>query len=217
MSGSVKEIESSAYRNEFIDVLQRLVKAMPDYEELVFFVKVVKEHFLTDLKKGSPDIIVLGSNIPEELVLAAGKKHYWVLGGSRISSMWADDMVPRDTDPVSRSSLGYFKSGVAEKSLVLVPLVNDSTRKLAYMLKLMGLKVHTFHFPPLKNRDSIKEWNRQYEACRSVIDKAGPGKNHGESGAGEKTDSRISEGVSGDYERNQQNVYSGELLLCGRS
>lgn len=171
MSGSVKEIESSAYRNEFIDVLQRLVKAMPDYEELVFFVKVVKEHFLTDLKKGSPDIIVLGSNIPEELVLAAGKKHYWVLGGSRISSMWADDMVPRDTDPVSRSSLGYFKLGVAEKSLVLVPLVNDSTRKLAYMLKLMGLKVHTFHFPPLKNRDSIKEWNRQYEACRSAIAK----------------------------------------------
>lgn len=84
----------------------------------------------TDLKEGGPDIIVLGSNIPEELVLAAGKKHYWVSGGSRISSIWADDMVPRDTDPVSRSSLGYLKSGFAEKSLVLVPLVNDSTTNL---------------------------------------------------------------------------------------
>ena len=58
--------------------------------------------------------------------------------------MWADDIVPRDTDPVSRSGLGYLKSGFAKHALILIPLVNDSSRKLAYMLKTMGLKVHTF-------------------------------------------------------------------------
>ena len=83
--------------------------------------------------------------------------------------MWADDIVPRDTDPVSRSGLGYLKSGFAKHALILIPLVNDSSRKLAYMLKTMGLKVHTFHFPPVKNKDSMEEWNRQYEACRSAV------------------------------------------------
>ena len=66
-------------------------------------------------------------------------------GGSRVSSMWADDAVPRDKDPVSRSSLGYLKSCFTESTLILVPLVNDSTRKLAYILKSEGLKVHTVH------------------------------------------------------------------------
>ena len=45
---------------------------------------LVKEHFLTDLKKGSPDIIVLGSNIPEELILAARTAQYWILGGAGV-------------------------------------------------------------------------------------------------------------------------------------
>lgn len=83
--------------------------------------------------------------------------------------MWVDDIVPRDTDPVSRSGLGYAVSGFAEKSLVLVPLVSDSTRKLAYILKSMGFKVHTFHFPTIKDAQAFLEWNRQYEACRKAV------------------------------------------------
>lgn len=157
------------YNKEIMDTLQKIVKIMPAYKELVFFVKAVRDHFLMDFEKYSPKIIVLGSNIPEELVLASGTMPYWVLGGSRASSMWADDIVPRDTDPVSRSNLGYLKYGFAKRALILIPLIGDSSRKLAYILKAMGLKVHTFHFPPVKNEDSMEEWNRQYEACRSAI------------------------------------------------
>ena len=83
--------------------------------------------------------------------------------------MWADDIVPRDTDPVSRSGLGYIFSGYAKKSLILIPLVSDSTRKLAYILKSRGLKVHTCHFPPVKDAQSLLEWRRQYEACRNAV------------------------------------------------
>lgn len=83
--------------------------------------------------------------------------------------MWADDMVPRDTDPVSRSGLGYILSGFAGKSLILIPLVSDSTRKLAYILKSRGFKVHTFHFPPVKDAQTLWEWRRQYEACRDAV------------------------------------------------
>lgn len=83
--------------------------------------------------------------------------------------MWADDIVPRDTDPVSRSGLGSIVSGFAENALILIPLVNDSTRKLAYILKSKGLKVHTFHFSPVKGAQTVLEWRRQYEACREAV------------------------------------------------
>ena len=39
-------------------------------------------HYLTDLEKNDSDIVVIGSNIPQELVLASGKIPYWILGGS---------------------------------------------------------------------------------------------------------------------------------------
>ena len=119
--------------------MQKLVKGMPAYKEFVFFVKCVRDYYLANFEKGGPDIAVIGSGIPEELVLASGKRPYWILGGSRVSSMWADDAVPRDTDPVSRSSLGYLKSCFTERTLILVPLVNDSARKLAYILKSEGV------------------------------------------------------------------------------
>lgn len=161
--------ELSAYKKEIADVLKKILKLMPAYKELRFFAESVVRHYYTDVEKGSPDIVVIGSNIPEELILAAGTAPYWILGGSRASSMWVDGIVPRDTDPVSRSCLGYAVSGFAEKSLVLVPLVSDSTRKLAYILKSMGFKVHTFHFPPVKDAQSLAEWNRQYEDCRNAV------------------------------------------------
>ncbi|MDE7184974.1 MAG: 2-hydroxyacyl-CoA dehydratase family protein [Lachnospiraceae bacterium] len=162
-------VNLSAYKKELKDVLQRLVETMPAYKELRFFIKCVINHYLTDLKKNNSGIVVVGSNIPEELVLVSGKMPYWILGGSRVSSMWADDIVPRDTDPVSRSGLGYIRSGFAEKSLILIPLVSDSTRKLAYILKSGGFKIHTFHFPPVKDDQMLLEWRRQYEACRDAV------------------------------------------------
>ena len=169
MTDMENKVNLSAYKKEMKDVLQRLVKTMPAYKELRFFVECVINHNLTDLEKDSSDIVVIGSNIPEELVLVSGKMPYWILGGSRVSSMWADDMVPRDTDPVSRSGLGYILSGFAGKSLILIPLVSDSTRKLAYILKSRGFKVHPFHSPPVKDAQTLWEWRRQYEACRDAV------------------------------------------------
>ena len=101
-------MKTDTYKKEIIDTMQKIVKTMPAYKELVFFVKAVRSHYLADFEAYSPKIIVLGSNIPEELVFASGVMLYWILGGSRSSSMWADDLVPRDTDSVSRSGLGYW-------------------------------------------------------------------------------------------------------------
>lgn len=151
MPDFISKIKSSSYKEEAKDTLQQVVKIMPAYKEFDFFVNTMREHYLDDLEKGNRNIVVVGSDIPEELVCTTGTMPYWSLGGSRISAMWADDIVPRDTDPVSRSCLGYLNAGFAEKSLILIPLINDSARKITYILKSMGLDVHAFHFPPIKN------------------------------------------------------------------
>lgn len=169
MTDIENRVNLSSYKKEMKDVLKRLVKTMPAYKELRFFVECVINHYLKNFEENSSEIVVIGSNIPEELVLVSGKMPYWILGGSRVSSIWADDMVPGDTDPVSRSGLGYILSGFAKKSLILIPLVSDSTRKLAYILKSRGFKVHTFHFPPVKDAQTFWEWRRQYEACRDAV------------------------------------------------
>lgn len=156
----------NSYKREITDELQKIKSEIFSHTEFDFFLKEVESHYLYDFTN-CPKIIVIGSSIPEELLCGTGA--YYILGGSKISSMWADDVVPRDTDPVSKSSFGYIKSGFAKKSLILIPLINDNTRKLAYILKSMGLKVHMVHFPPIKDNASLKEWKRQYEACWSAI------------------------------------------------
>ena len=93
MSDIENRVNLSSYKKEVKDVLKRLVKTMPAYKELRFFVECFINHYLPDLEKDSSDIVVIGSNIPEELVLVSGKMPYWILGGSRVSSMWADNML----------------------------------------------------------------------------------------------------------------------------
>lgn len=97
MSDHINGIKSRPYRKEIIDTLQKLVKGMSAYKEFVFFVKCVRDYHLADFEKGRPDLAVIGSGIPEELVLASGKRPYWILAGSRVNSMWADDAdIPKE-------------------------------------------------------------------------------------------------------------------------
>lgn len=160
---------TESYGKEILEAIAQIAERSPFQEELSYFLNAAHKHFVDDIKQPAPPLVVLGSSIPEELVCTGGRSPYWVLGGSRASSLWADGDVPRDTDPVSRSSLGYFNSGFGKDSLILVPLVSDSSRKLAYLLKTDGFKVHTFHFPPVKDQFFRTEWERQYESCRRAI------------------------------------------------
>ena len=74
--------ETDSYKKEIMDTLQKLIKGLPAYKEFVYFVKCVGNHYLTAFEKENPDIVVIDSDIPEELVLVSGRMPYWVLGGS---------------------------------------------------------------------------------------------------------------------------------------
>lgn len=159
--------------NELDEVIEKLLDCLPPYADVKFFVDTVRMHdCFEDSHNAKPDLIILGTGIPEELIHASGATPYWILGGSRTLSVYADDSVPRDTDPVSRAMLGCLQNDMIDfpkNTLILVPLVNDSSRKLAYILKAKGHCVQPVFIPPTGGRDSEKELCRQAEICADAI------------------------------------------------
>ena len=115
--------------------------------------------------------MILGSAFPEELVYAFGITPYWVLGGSLQTGAWAGELAPRDADPVSRSILGFLlgMGEMARDALILLPIVSDSTRKLAYLLRREGLKVHMLDIPPVEDESAARKYERQLELCVEAI------------------------------------------------
>ncbi|HEX9061651.1 MAG TPA: 2-hydroxyacyl-CoA dehydratase family protein, partial [Clostridia bacterium] len=61
-------------------------------------------------------ISIMGLNIPEEMIYAVGAVPVWTLGGSPEMAALADKYVARDTDAVSKSSLGLILSAMSSAS-----------------------------------------------------------------------------------------------------
>ena len=159
---------ASSYESENMDTLRTLFNESSQIEAIRYFLNTTYLYFKADnMKKRQPQVMVLGSSIPEELIYAAGAKPFWILGGSLGTVAWSDDLVPRDTDPVSRSMLGFllndhFDLGAA--ALIIVPITCDSSRKMAYLLRAAGKKVVTVDIPPDKS-DPLAglKWRGQME------------------------------------------------------
>lgn len=163
----------SSKEDEFGQAFEKLLGCLPPYKEINFFLNLVHRHCSFDgTYSKKPRLLILGSSVPEELIYASGAKPYWILGGSRTLSAFADDSVPRDTDPVSRAMLGSLQGGMGDfpkDALILIPLINDSSRKIAYILKEKGYLVHTVYIPPIQGRASDYELFRQGEALADAV------------------------------------------------
>ena len=64
---------------------------------------------------------------------------------------WADDLTPRDTDPFSRSSLGWLVNPefeLTKDALIVTAVSSDSRRKLVSVLQSAGRKVLALDVPP---------------------------------------------------------------------
>lgn len=119
------------------------------------------------LKRWRTEVAVLGSGVPDELVYSFTRQPFWALGGSLSTAHCADALVPRDTDPMSRSALGFLLNpafDLASDALVIVPAVSDSARKLAYLLKSRLKKVITVDYPPEKSAaGALEKYNAQMD------------------------------------------------------
>ncbi len=153
----LQEKEASAYEAEYQNIAERLMREMPPFKETEQLLELVQTHFsLAARRAQQPKVMILGSGFPEELVHAFGITPYWVLGGGLQTGAWAGELAPRDADPVSRSILGFLlgMEEMADNALILLPIVSDSTRKLAYLLRRAGLKAGQQH---LKFSDNMVE------------------------------------------------------------
>ena len=112
-----------------------------------------------------PEVLVLGPGIPEALLRAFHIHYRYLLGGSHTMTAWSDELVPRDTDPVSRSILGSIFAPEGARfagSLFIIPVSSDSMRKIAYLLKEEGRRIVTLDVPPdHADPRSIAMWEKQ--------------------------------------------------------
>ena len=164
--------KSDNFDKEYCESLNRLYNDNINLSELKWFFNRAYD-WAYETYSLSPDVVLLGTAIPEELIIASGANPYWIIGGSLGSVAWSDDLVPRDTDPVSRSIAGYINrpEGVNfSDSLFIIPLINDSMRKIAYDLKSSGRKVCLIDVPPDRNdKYAVEKYAAQLKAMSSAV------------------------------------------------
>ena len=172
----MKETQANAYKKEYFDTINRLWHDNAGLTELKYFLDTMYQWCSEEQRKNAaPKVVILGTSVPEELVMAAGAEPYFIIGGSLGSVSWSDELVPRDTDPVSRSVLGYIhQPGGADfsDSLFIVPLTSDSMRKIAFELKEEGRKVFVVDIPPDRtNIHAQKNFQMQMLSMTDMIAK----------------------------------------------
>lgn len=146
------ELYRDLYKEEVLSALNRLWKENGSVKGFRYFADTAYRYSVLGLSaEVQPEVIILGPGIPEALLRAFHIHYRYLLGGSHTMTAWSDELVPRDTDPVSRSILGsiYAPEGARfAGSLFIIPVNSDSMRKIAYLLKEEGRKIFTLDVPP---------------------------------------------------------------------
>lgn len=167
--------KTTMFDKEYSDTLNRLYNDNLHFNHFKWFLDTAYDWAYSQKR---PDVVLLGTEIPEELVIASGATPYWLIGGSAGSTVWSDELVPRDTDPVSRSILGYIhrlNGADFSDTLFIIPLINDAMRKIAYELKSEGRKICLVDISPDRN-DSYapQKYTKQLKAmCGAVSEHMG--------------------------------------------
>lgn len=112
---------------------------------------------------------------PEELIYAAGAIPIRLSGGSYEGASIGDEMVPRDTCPVVKSSIGCTKTGIPSLyeacDVIIVPTTCDSKRKMAEELS-QNKTVWTMEVPHIKDDENQRRiWFEHIIALKNNLEK----------------------------------------------
>ena len=142
------------------DVCEQHMESISCIPEARYFIEQIRNYYRPEvLKETNPQVIVLGTDFPGEIIHAlTGKPPYWIFGGNNVFTSVSDEDVPRDTDPVTRAALGQLlvMEQAKESALVVVPCYSDAQRKTAYYLQQHGWKVVTVWIPAVKDAATHK-------------------------------------------------------------
>lgn len=120
-------------------------------DALTYFFRLAEGYFGllgTDRRR---EALILGDSFPEELLWANRIFPHWVIGGGFSVGSAIDSRVPRDADWISRSMLGYVENYLEEtdkKTPVIIPIIGDNQRKIAYLLREEGRNVIPIDITP---------------------------------------------------------------------
>lgn len=149
----MRSTELNAFKNEAIETINRIETENSNLFELKWFPDTASMRFKSNyLNNVRPQVIVLGNDIPAEIIYAVCDNPFYILGGSLGTAHWADELTPRDTDPFSRSSLGWLinpEFDIANDALIVTAVSSDSRRKLISILQKAGRKVAAMDIPPM--------------------------------------------------------------------
>ncbi len=151
-------VEISEFEKEAWSTVERIRPMGVYFQESQWFMDTMLRRFdPRALHAVKPSVVALGDDLPGELLLAFAENPFYVLGGSLGAAHWAEGVTPRDTDPVSRSSLGMLQNpefDLAENALIVTAASSDSRRKLAAMLADAGRQVAVLDVPPSRQDPS---------------------------------------------------------------
>ena len=151
----MKSTEHNSFKKEAIETICRIETENSNLFELKWFMETALLRFDESyLKKIQPQVIVLGNDIPAEVLYAVCDHPFYVLGGSLGTAHWADELTPRDTDPFSRSTLGWLINpdfDITKNALIVTATSSDSRRKLISVLQSTGRQVAAMDVPPMNN------------------------------------------------------------------
>ena len=171
-----KENIKSLIRQAF-DICKQSTEKLHGIPETEYFLKLTEQYYsIETLSEIKPKVIVFGTDFPLEIVHSlTGEPPYWIIGGNNAFTAVSDEDVPRDTDPVTRASLGQLlvMEQAKETALVIVPCSSDAQRKIAYFLQKEGWKVVTVWIPAIKDEATHKGFLSEFDhtirtVCRHV-------------------------------------------------
>ncbi len=152
---------SDHLEQEIKNALRGLCEGHTRLAEAEWFLKEIYTHFSPrTLAEKKPELILLGADFPWELAWAFGTAPFYILGGSLETGHWADSLLPRDADPVSRSACGYLLNpwfNLAENALIVTTLCSDNRRKLVGLLRDNGLAVEAADIPPRCDHEAAQD------------------------------------------------------------
>jgi benzoyl-CoA reductase/2-hydroxyglutaryl-CoA dehydratase subunit BcrC/BadD/HgdB len=125
--------------------------------------------------------------IPEEIIYAAGAVSVRLCGGSYETSLAADELVPRDTCPLVKASIGSTSLNAPSLynrcDAVIVQTTCDAKRKMGDELSRFK-DVWMIEVPHIKDREGSKrQWLEQLYALKKIL-RSSPGRDFCGAGSG---------------------------------
>ena len=160
------ELKNNPFVGEWLEALGKMEEKNPAYKEQLDYFCNLGMRRINALFRGfiKPKVIFVGTDFPLEIASTICPDAFYVLGGSHVLASQADNDMPKDSDAESKSILAYLteeKWNIAENAMIVIPMVNDSLRKLSYILSASH-DVVSFEVPSQRNSpEDFEIWNNE--------------------------------------------------------